>query len=735
MRVGRSSYWIQILTAAVCVFAGVGWSAGTATGACPNEAFRTGRSASLPDCRAYELVTPKELGRTGAINFQANNASFLASRDGERLALRANQAFLEPAVSAAGTDAVFSRTAAGWVMTPIATPVLVPTEMTLEWFSPDLSQVGFRSIRSISPISFSHAEGTLEFGPIGGPYTTVASFSPSQTGAGAELDHILRHSQLAGGNPGTPSVPVFSVALIESPDHWLLSPGPEREAAEQARPEANVLYEWANGRLRLVNIDNEGRLLSPCGAVLGDKEPGEGSAINAVSADGSRVFFTTLSKRVPGCLEPALYMRVDGKETVDVSEPEGVSVPPASRSQVFYVGASTDGSKVFFTTATALTADAGRGLHLYEYSTEAPAGHRLTLIASEVNEIEQFISPLVLVSEEGSIVYYRGNGVVEAEDHSVSVSGIWRYDTVTGKRNFVASPRATTTSEEPYYATPNGEFLAFQSGGGDEQLGPEVVGTNGRLEEEARGAGHQEVYRYDAADGSVICVSCGESVAPAEGEVRQPEPGTGVFSLADGARTSLWMSDDGRRVFFQSSAKLVPQDTNEDSPAEENFEGALGAGADVYEWEAVGTEEAPGVSCRVAVGCTHLISAGETVGPERFLGASEDGRDVFFTSAAQLVPQATPEFTNIYDARVDGGFPPQPPTVECTSCQGVGSAPPPFNLPASDTFMGAGNPAEVATTPFAAPVKPKPKPKCRRGGKRKKGRCARVTSHKGSRRS
>ena len=156
---------------------------------------------------------------------------------------------------------------------------------------------------------------------------------------------------------------------------------------------------------------------------------------------------------------------------------------------------------------------------------------------------------------------------------------------------------------------------------------------------------------------------------------------------------------------------------------------------DVYEWEADGVEEAPGVVCRVVVGCTHLLSSGEDVGRATFLGASENGDNVFFATAARLVPQATPEFPNIYDARVDGGFAPPPGVHECLSCQGVGSTAPLFGPGASLTFAGPGNP--VAPAENAKP-EPKPKPKLKPKPKRrhkKRTRAKRARSHRGGGRS
>jgi hypothetical protein len=609
-------------------------------------------------------------------------------------------------------------------MTPVTSAAMVGEEVELQLLSPDLSRVAFKASQGLAGTggTFERGSSTFEFGPVGGPYTVLASVSEPDAA----------RTNVVGANAGVPGgAGPFSVVVLGSPDHALLPPGTEREVAEQMGLGETDLYEWMGTRMQLVNVNSEGKLISPCGAVLGvDNEAG--NAVDAISRDGSRIFFTSPgAPHVPGCLEPALYMRVDGKETVDVSAPEGVDVAPSARSDVLYDGASADGSKVFFTTATALTPSAGAGFHLYEYDTDAPADHRLTLIANEVETPErQVINPGVLVSENGAAVYYSGVCPVEEHGQRVSVAGICRYETATGITSFVAVPRETVLALEPWSTTPDGEVFLFASGDGSSPLPVEFLGPNGLAPELRGSGGHEELYRYDAADGSVMCVSCGEGTAPSGGYTEEPKSSIGAISFATFQPGALSMSEDGRRVFFQTTAKLVPPDTNENTQAEEVAK-VLGAGTDVYEWEEDGVEEEPGVFCVVANGCTHLISAGEAVGPERFLGASANGDNIFFTSAAQLLPQATPEFTNIYDARVDGGFPPPPPSVECTDCQGVGSPPPPFSTPASETFAGAGN--QTTSLPPPSPPGPSGKSKgkpCRRGSRTKHGKCVRVKARK-----
>ncbi len=692
--------------------------------ACPNERFRTGASAALPDCRAYELVTPANLGRAQDLVFnEGKGGRVIPSSEGEQLALE-SLVPIEPDASAIagviGTRAVFSRTAAGWTMRSMIVPGMRPDKLDMRLFGPDLSQVAFESYTELNNAEIS-PDISFEVGPVGGPYRLLADV-PRES-----------FTFFQGANNGTASVPAFTDVVFSSTDHGLLAPGLEGTSAGETTTGAPDLYEWTGGpgcgsaasSCQLVNVEGEGsdiKLINKCGAVLGEgpvSAVGEDNTVDAISVEGSKVFFKTPHSG-KNCEGPSrLYMRSDGRETVEVSAPQGIA-EPSERGETVYRGATPDGSVVFFSTSTVLMLGVtAAGEKLYAYDTEAPIGHRLTLVAGEISSK---LSGYFALSEDGSVVY------AETANHV-----FFRYDKPPGsgtwESSFVAQAKETQVEDEPISVTPNGEFLLFPSVGGGSGSLEEREGVRG----EPRGAGapdhsHNELYRYDNANRSVMCVSCGEGVVPENGTTIEPGGANSVLSSTDGTPSVVAMSEDGRRVFFQTSAQLLPQDTNESKAGETE----LGVGADVYEWEEDGAEEAPGVFCGVANGCTHLMTAGEDVGPSNFLGASANGDDVFFASAAQLVPQATPEFTNIYDARVDGGFPPPPPRVECTSCQGVGSPPPLFGPGASLTFTGTGNPAPTMVSRIASTRRTAKH--CAKGKKRRDGRCIKAKTKGGAKR-
>ena len=74
-------------------------------------------------------------------------------------------------------------------------------------------------------------------------------------------------------------------------------------------------------------------------------------------------------------------MRVDGRETVEVSAPQGVELNPSERQAVNYDAASADGSEVVFNTGTPLLAgETASENKLFIYNTVT---HDLRLIAND----------------------------------------------------------------------------------------------------------------------------------------------------------------------------------------------------------------------------------------------------------------------------------------------------------------------------------------------------------------
>ena len=172
------------------------------------------------------------------------------------------------------------------------------------------------------------------------------------------------------------------------------------------------------------------------------------------------------------------------------------------------------------------------------------------------------------------------------------------------------------------------------------------------------------------------------------------------------AQSESAISQDGSRVFFTSTAGLVPQ--------------AQRGVRSVYEYRE---------------GDVYLVSDGQDAsrvggnGGEptvQLLGIDPLGQDAFFLTADRLVPQDAESQAALYDAREGGGFPAPTVSPGCAgeTCRGPSAATPQMPSPASAAQPGGGN---LAPPPPAVPG-PKPKPKakrCRKGFVRKKNRCVR----------
>ena len=124
-------------------------------------------------------------------------------------------------------------------------------------------------------------------------------------------------------------------------------------------------------------------------------------------------------------------------------------------------------------------------------------------------------------------------------------------------------------------------------------------------------AGCEELYVY-SADARVVAAASRAIPGGAPGDSRRERD---TFGCGQRRRRRTWhlnraISDDGRRVFFNTADALVPGDANGRS--------------DVYEYD-------------VPTGTVHLISSGRDPSDSYFMDASANGNDVFFLTRQQLV--------------------------------------------------------------------------------------------------
>jgi Tol biopolymer transport system component len=704
---------------------------------CPNEALRTGPSANLPDCRAYEQVTPPF--KEGALpSFGTGVIKGLGriAGDGSRVDVVSAGDFGQPNSTKnnlIGASYELTRTESGWSEENIDLPASqFPADLALD-ATPDLGETLFEARATFQPLDamdllIRAADGSLrDLGPVFPPSSTteppglgdgsVGYTTGSVTGASEDLSHVL--FEIEGPSAGRQSAPVF------------LWPGDTTAPVGTSHIGENrfSLYEYVAGQggpPALVSVDSEGQI-SQCG--IGH----EGSEA-AISADGSRVFFTV---NPGGCESGAsgppvkeLFARTDESQTVAISEPSpadcsACDTSPGVLAEARFAAASADGSKVVFTTSQPLLgADASANIYEYDFDFENPAGQKLVQVSggawgaggAQVQNVSQSNSTgVVKVSPDGSHVYFVAKGALSGAVNSQEQHPTEGEDNLYvferdaqfpgGRLSFIAtlSPSDLEIMEGGCggqacgaTVTPDGRFLAFTSSA---DLTPGDTSTA------------RQVFEYDAQTGELARVSIGQDGFNENGN-------TDTFNAE--IPSGLAMSEDGAYVVFQSADGLTPQ--------------ALNGRLEEFETEQAGVKERLSYYANNVYeyhdGNVYLISDGrdatsstQAQSSVQVDGLSASGKDIFFETADRLVPQDTDTQLDVYDARIDGGFPAPVsllPNCSGDACQEPLSASPVLLSPGSQ-FQAGGNPPLAAATPT---TKPKAKPaKCKKGYVKKKGKC------------
>jgi len=687
--------------------------ASSASAACPNDAFRTGPSAHLADCRAYEQVSPTE--KFGA-NIQHSVDNVFSSLDGSVFTF--GDANGLPTTGGSPRPVVYDarRTADGWVtngMRPLTEPGFGGE---VNGWSQDLS-------RTLNTTNGNSGGALLLGDTAAGTWRTLVGSSPSTLTRVSET-YV---SQFAADDPER--------ALFES--GAVFTPG--------AIDNNNNLYEYNHGVVSL-----QGRVpvfpATSCDDEIGPacENPSEGAfagpyhwienrlneggsrsgfyTTNALSADGSRVFFTQVGTG-------RLYMREDNERTIQVSASQASTADPNGHKPAAWVGATPDGSKVFFLSCEKLTDDStavstaenkcygpGLGQDLYEYDVENGELTDLTVDENVGDPLGANVKGYIGQSEDGSVVYFVAKGILapgvtpapcspEFFEQGACNIYVWH----NGTTSFVTK---TDTTDNWLAVRPNGTGNSKLSRVSDDGT---LLFLSNEKPSGYENEGKEEVYRYVPGQSEPLCVSCDPSGAAPISNAKLSSQGNDNAGLALPKMKLLPrnLAADGNRIFFQTPDPLVSEDVNAEGGCPN--EGGDPACTDVYMWETEGTG-----SCESSAdngGCISLLSTGTSAQGSFFGDASVSGDNAFIFTNSPLVPQDDDELVDAYDARVGGGIaaqhpaPPAPP-CEGEACRGAGSEVPPASGAGTAVFQGPGNPAPVFK-------------KCKKGKVLKKGRCVR----------
>jgi hypothetical protein len=653
---GRAGTALAVLMAATVVTLGATTSPAMADD-CPNAAARAqNNSTNLPDCRAYELVTPPFKEGFGAIGPIFSNSGGVTFGSPGNFAGNGLGSILNRYVA--------NRTPTGWVTishNPSGPSYAGATGS--DAVSADLRTSLWQMRRpdetaTINDFYLRAPDGA--FTRIG-PSRNPATLPPSTPAAGGEL----------------PGVNVAGASADLS--HFIFG-----LRAADAYPDGSTgssLYEYPGdvpGVPRLVGVDNHGDLISNCAI---DAGAGGWTRSHAISTDGRVIFMTVgaadggISCGDPATPAPQLWARAGGSTSFEVSashctraagDPGGVCNGPADAQ---FEGANAHGTRVYFTTSQQLVngdIDQTKDLYACDLPAETPAPVGRANPCSSLSEVsgaatDGDVQGVVRVSDDGSRVYFVAHGILAANHGANDLAAVAGDNNLYVWQKDAAHPAGTTTFVGKLDA---GDSTAW----GDEYVG----GGHGREAQTTDGGGvlviaastplvasdtdsARDVYRYDADSGSLVEVSSGPDGGNAD--AFDAVLSTNVDSAALPTVTPRTvMTADGTTIVFRTSDVLVSGDVNTTE--------------DVYAWH-------DGRVFLISSGQPRTVSAGA---PDSAY-ITDSGQDLYFTSTDRLTPADTDTQQDIYDARVDGGFDfSQPAPCVGDACQAPRRPSPPVSM-------------------------------------------------------
>lgn len=653
-------------------------------------------SPGLPNGRIYEQVSPPNKYGNAAGQYVPGFTSFplmALSADGNGAAFSVTGPIGESATGFAELG-LSKRSQGGWASSDALPRAIGNGVLELSFpgtfdVSADMTKTLFTSIKAYNAKQVSN-EGIAEGDPL---YLAGAAGQPVWYGEPVWVGEPQIPNPEQWSGPAIPSTYTLAGASSDFNTiyfNWSGTlttgdnvPDPALEGATRSSKQGMGFFEWRDGVLKYAGTLPDGTV-DPYGA----QSPGWLQCVtgdgtrNQVSADGTRAFFVSPSPEsaAPTSDPPELYVHKlapDGTTSsvlasrddllpaagglpaiaphppVDVTFPRdpGFEQGQAYCLETSYMYAAPDGSRAFFESTDRLTASAPSDGAIKEYEFNV-ATETLTYLPGVTVGDEQGTSPIVASNEAGSELVFERNSANPGETLELD---LWR-DGPAGPSDgqvmpIAAMPAGTAAEIGPVHIVGNGSVVVFDTNA-------VLAGFNN--------GGFSQIYRYDAASNTLSCVSC----PPAGVTPSSPAFLSHDYPVSEIRRNYLvnrGVSEDGSRVFFDTSEALVPQDVN--------------GHRDVYEWEG---------------GQLFLISTGTSPEDSVFGDNTPSGNDVIFSTAQGLAPGDTDEAYDVYDARVPrpGDYLP-PSSLPCTGdvCQGPPSVPNLPGVPASASFSGLGNPA------------------------------------------